>query len=468
MIWIVGKSDIFARRILELRPDAKFILDPCIGKGEFTLPFKSHGCHVTGYDIVDMKPQGCDAFFQSDFLNIVMTNDPSSLFPAPTKKYDIIVANPPYNCHEVEYIRTQKDRLIARFGKTAVLNMYALFIRAIIDHASDGCLIGLVTHDSFLTANGHQELRRYILDNCVIHNLHLCPTNLFLDQGADVRTCLLVLEKNRRNTGTIKVSNRPTSTAEFKNILCNDVFQEYPLESLLLGNARDNLEFTIGVPQEIADLFHERRLSEIAPCVTGISTGEDKKYLRAEKSSDFSMPFYKNPASRKFYAGPDGYLCTNYDEINRTVSNFMVRNRELIFRGGISCSSIGVKFGAAIRPVNSACGVNPNIIIEDERRWWLLSFLNSRLCFYLTRGIIIRGNMITAGYAARIPIPKLSDRTLKHLGDLGKLGFEAAKAGHAINAIKIEIDETIEEDLSLTEATISLLQNFESDPIRLT
>jgi hypothetical protein len=461
-------TEFFAKRILELRPHAKRVLDPCIGKGEFTAPLKARGCHITGYDVVDMRPSGCDVFNNRDFLKFVMDNDRSSLFVEHSSPdIDVIVANPPYNCHEVDYIRNKKTHLIARFGKSAALNMYALFIRAILDYAPDGCIIGLVTHDSFLTANGHQELRRYILEQCNTINLHLCPTNLFADQGADVRTCLMILEKSRSGTKSVKVSNRPASVSEFKATLLNNNFEEYSLDRLLLGDMRDNAEFTIGVPSEIAALFREKRISEIAPCVTGISTGDDKKYLRQDKSAEFSVPFYKNPATRNFFAGPDGYLCSNYDEVGRLIPNFMIRNKDLIFRGGISCSSMGVRFGAALRPKGTACGVNPNIIIEDERQWWLLSFLNSRLCLYLTRAVIIRGNMITAGYASRIPIPSFDALTADKLSELGMAGFRAAQNGHSIKETKLAIDDTIEQFVGLSNDTRRLLQNFERDPTRL-
>lgn len=461
-------AQFFADRMLQLRPDIRRVLDPCIGQGEFSTPFKAAGCHITGYDVVDMDPRGCDKFLNVDFLKVVMDCDPSSLFQTNSNpQIDAIIANPPYNCHEVEYIRTHKTLLIDRFGKSTALNMYALFIRAIIDHAPDGCLIGLVTHDSFLTATGHQELRRYILENCAIHNLHLCPTNLFLDQGADVRTCLLILEKTKRVAGLISVSNRPQSSSEFKEILREGRFERCSMDKILLGSPRDSLEFTIGVPAEIRALFDGRRLSDIAPCVTGISTGDDKKYIRSEKSAEFGVPFYKNPASRRFYAEPDGYLCSNYEEVGKQVPNFMIRNKGLIFRGGISCSSMGVKFGATIRPELSACGVNPNVVVDGDKRWWLLSFLNSRLCLYLTRGIIIRGNMITAGYAARIPVPKFDAATLESLSALGQAGFQAARDGAPVGDIKAGIDHAVEEFLHLAEGTRRRLWEFERDPIRL-
>lgn len=461
-------AQFIADRIFELRPDAKRVLDPCIGQGEFTLPFKKKGCFVTGYDVVDMSPAGCDEFHNVDFLETaILTSANPLFFRSPAAGVDIVIANPPYNCHEIEYIRKNKSQLIDRFGKATVLNMYALFLRAILDFAPDGCVIGLVTHDSFLTASGHQELRHYILSNCVIHDLHLCPTNLFKDQGADVRTCLLILEKKKQPTSVVRISNRPATSREFKNVLIAGDFQTCDLSDLLLEDERDNSEFAIGVPTEVKKFFSGRRLSEIAPCLTGISTGNDRKYLQSIRSPEFNVPFYKNPASRRFFAEPDGYLCSNYEYVAHEVKNFMIRNKSLMFKGGIACSSMGVKFGATLRPENTACGVNPNVIIEDDRKWWLLSYLNSNLCLYLTRGIIIRGNMITAGYASRIPVPDMSRNCLMKLAELAKEGFALAQAGNSVSGVRTDINAAIHSELGLSESTLQLLKEFESNPTRL-
>lgn len=460
-------ADFIAQQILELRPGAKFVLDPCIGQGELTVGFKEKGCRILGHDIIDMSPKGCDEFIQGDFLKIVMQE--KSLFSSrdfKNKKIDIIVANPPYNCHEVDYIKHNKQELAQFFGKPATLNMYALFIHAILDYAPDDCVIGLVTHDSFFTAIGHRDLRQKILDTCIIHNVHLCPTDLFLNQGADVRTCLMILEKNKK-PGKTKFSNRPRSTQEFERILMLKDFEEDSFQNLLLTDERDNFEFVIDVAPEILNLFSGRRVIDIAPCITGISTGDDKRYIRSEESKDFSIPFYKNPASRNFFSRPDGYLCTNYEEVGKSVHNFMIRNRDLLLRGGLACSSMGVKFGATIRPSNTVCGVNPNIIVEGDSKWWLLSFLNSRLSLYLARGIIIRGNMITAGYAARIPVPEFNKLITKELIDLGKAGYKLASNNESTVEVKNRINDVVESYLGLSNETQNSLRAFERNPTYL-
>lgn len=420
---------------------------------------------------MNMSPRGCDELQTSDFLAASIEAASMPLLQRQRREVDAIVANPPYNCHEVDYIRSNKAKLVERFGKAASLNMYALFIRAIVDYAPTGCIIGLVTHDSFLTANGHQELRRYIVSNCTIRDLHLCPTALFLDQGADVRTCLLIMEKKGLPTpgqsARVRVSNRPATVTEFRKTLLEQRFDEFDLHDLMLDDDRDNCEFTIGLSPEVRQFFGSRRLAEIAPCITGISTGNDRRYISPSRSADFDVPFYKNPASRRFFAEPDGYLCSNHEQVAREVPNFMVRNKSLMFREGISCSSMGVKFGAALRPSNTACGVNPNIIIEDDRKWWLLSFLNSQLCMYMTRGIIMRGNMITAGYASRIPVPEMTKKTERKLIELGQQGFAKAKSGNDVQATKDAIDATLRSELGISDSTNELLVRFERDPTRL-
>lgn len=462
-------ADFLAKRLLELHPGARRVLDPCVGEGELVGPFAAKGLHVTGIDIVDRAPRNCSETVFDDFLEIAAVANKDNLFRTSMfQDSDIIIANPPYNCHETDYIRKNKVKLVEAFGKATALNMYSLFIRAIIETALPGSVIGLVTHDSFLTAIGHSDLRRYIFKECTIRDLHLCPTRLFASQGADVRTCLLILEKGVGEIRPVRVSNRAASVSEFIDRLKSENFLEVEMADLALSDPRDNGEIVIGVPHEIISMFSGKRLNEIAPCITGISTGNDKEYLRSHKQDGFEIEFYKNPASRRFFASPDAYITNSYEEVGKRVSNFMIRNKSLITKGGISCSSMGVKFGATIRPKGSLCGVNPNIIIDGADKWIMLAYLNSRLCLYILRGVINRSNMVTAGYAARIPVPTFDDAMQNKLAELGRLGFDAASNGEEDIHIKIEIDNVIERYLGLSSYVQNLLEKFDADPTRLT
>lgn len=455
-------------RLLNICPSGKVVLDPCVGRGEFVTHFYHVGKHVIGFDIVDFAPSYVHEFKNEDFLRFYMDNYSTSLFRHDPFPADYIVANPPYNCHETDYIRTHKKELILSFGKSAVLNMYSMFVKAIIDIAKPGCVIGIITLDSFLTAHGHENLRSLIRECCTIHNLHLCPTDLFLSQGADVRTCILILEKGRKPNIPALTSNRPSSTKEFIDILDSKQFIKVPQDELSLHSSFDRGEFIIGVPAEIRHLFNASRLGALFPCITGISTGNDQKYLSRMKTDYFSVPFFKNPGSRRFHTEPDAYLPKDFLSIEKSVPNFMVRNKQYLFRGGISCSSMGVAFTASFLPDNATVGVNANIIVNCEARWWLMAYLNSSLVTYIVRGILIRSNMVTAGYVSRIPVPDMRDETKKSLATLAKNAYERKVTHHEAAIVVKAIDKLVFDELSISDNSRKLIDEFVADLVRRT
>lgn len=341
--------------------------------------------------------------------------------------------------------------------------MYSMFMKALIELAPENCLIGFITLNSFLTAKGHADLRDLIQEKCTIHNIHLCPTDLFRSQGADVRTCILILQKGKNALIQAKTSNRPTSTNEFLKILNGQKFSTKRQSELSLHGPSDLKEFIIGVPEQVFNLFEFPRVGELFPCITGISTGNDKKFIKPKEEKGFSIPFYKNPGSRRFYTQPDGYLPDDFLDIEKAIPNFMVRNKSLLFKGGIACSSMGVDFNAAYLPNGATVGVNANIIVEDDNRWWLLGYLNSSLCSYLVRGILIRSNMITSGYVSRIPIPSFSEEDKDKIAQLAHDAYAKKLSAKESSEHVSKIDDIIFSSLGFSEKTVLIIKNFVSD-----
>ncbi|MCY4362692.1 MAG: N-6 DNA methylase [Gammaproteobacteria bacterium] len=417
-------AQFFRRKLLSLNPAPKLVFDPCAGRGELLAPFRDCGARLCGFDIMDLQPGGFFEFERCDFLLAALAalDKPPGANGLPDA--DIIVANPPYNCHEHDYLRAHKERFALAFGRGAALNLYSLFIHAIIRSAGPGCLIGLITFDSFLTARGHEELRRFIRRECRIHSLLLCPTDLFRDQGADVRTAILVLQKGPQEAQRIEVAGRPESTGHFERILKAGAFRSCAPAEVFLSSPGDRGEFVVEVPQAVRALFAMPRLGELFPCKTGISTGNDRAHLSPAPGAGFTVPFYKNPGNRRFYTEPDAYLRDDYKTAEQNNKNFIIRNRPYIGRPGIACSSMGVAFGAAILPEGSAFGVNANLFPKEKDRWWLLAYLNSSLCNYLVRGVLLRSNMITAGYVARIPVPEMTAAARRELEQTAREAYE--------------------------------------------
>lgn len=463
-------SDYLLKNILLAKPEVESILDPCVGGGEMSKPCREAGLNVVGVDVIDMDALGLSEFHEINFVDYV-SDFKSSLFAERTlERPNAIIANPPYNCHEIDYIRKNKASLRRTFGNHSTLNMYSLFIEAMLDFANDDAVIAMITHDSFLTSKGHAPLRRKILNDFQIDRLHLCPTDLFRSQGADVRTCLLILRKKKpeQNHQTL-VSNRPATTEDFQQILKTEDFTSVKQSNLYLNNHSDNSEIVVGIPESIRKLFSEKRVKDYFPCITGISTGNDKKYLRDTKQIGFTVPFYKNPGKRKFYSPPNAFLSDDFLKLSETDSVFTVRNKKHLFKSGITCSSMGVKFSAVALPSNSTFGVNSTIIVEEDDKWWLLAFLNSSLATYLTRGIIIRSNMITAGYTARIPIPKFDEARKRELSHLAKASYiNAQKDNYLDGTIAIKIDNAIYDNLNLSDEDRKIIDSFVKDVVRLT
>ena len=332
-----------------------------------------------------------------------------------------------------------------------------MFLSAIIDSAKEGALIGVIISDSFLTATMHSGFRDQIISDCSIHHLILCPNDLFRSQKADVRTCIMILQKGKKYQNGVKVSNRPENTDALKSILKNKDFQELEISELFLSPKKPANQFIIDVDKSILDLFKRKRLGEQFKCITGISTGNDGKYLSNEKKEGYTIPFYKNPGSRKFKMEPDAFLIDHFLEESKIVKDFMVRNKSYVFKEGITCSSMGLPFGACYLPEGSTYGVNANIFCDKKDLFWLLAYLNSSLVTYIVRGILIRSNMVTSGYISQIPIPEFSDNLKTTLSDISsKVLNENLSVESAISAI----DETIFEGLNFTEEVRKQIKDF--------
>lgn len=444
-------SQYLTQEMLKINPLGEWVLDPAVGKEELLSDFYNSGKKIESFDIVDYGNHQMSDFKQENFIEFYRKNRENSKCAL---KYDYVIANPPYNCHEVSYIKDNRDWL-KRLFDVGAYNMYSMFLSAMIDMAKEGCLIGVVISDSFLTSTYHSKLREKILRTCSLHQLILCPTNLFWSQKADVRTCIMILQKGKQFQRKVKIANRPQDVISFKNLLAKRDLKEKNIDDICLNCGR---QFLVDVDSSIIDLFDNNpSLGSLYSCVTCVSTGNDSKYLSSEKRTGFSVPFYKNPASRKFKGGADAYLIDTYMDMHQQDKNFMVRNKSLIGKSGIACSSMGLPFSAVYLPPKAVTGVNPTIYLPEEDIYWMLSFLNSSLVTYLVRGVLIRSNMVTSGYVSSLPILSFTQLEKKNLNEIANL----ALGGNIDSRLAVEkVDEIIEQKGILSKETWNSIHNF--------
>jgi hypothetical protein len=451
-------AEYITNELLKINPNGRRVLDPATGNEELLKNFFLAGKEIDSFDIIEHGEIKYSNFNQFDFIEYYKEKKNQLFFSNKIDlDYDYYIANPPYNCHEINYIRDNKSNLKLVFDKAGVNNMYSMFLSAMIDCAKDGALIGVIISDSFLTATMHSGLREQILTECAIHQLILCPNDLFWDQKADVRTCILILQKGTHYQGRISVSDRPQNKSELQKILKNRNFNIVNINNIVLGKKKSDNQFIIDVDKDVLKLFDFPRVGEVFQCVTGISTGNDKKYLSAEKKDGFEVPFYKNPGSRKFKTEPDAFIISDFMDESLKVKDFMVRNKQLMFQEGITCSSMGLPFSACYLPANSTFGVNANIFTPKDDIFWMISYLNSSLVTYFVRGILIRSNMVTSGYISQIPILPFNENEKHKLTQLSK---EVIENKVEINDAIKEIDDLVFNNTGLCMAKIENIKDF--------
>ena len=83
----------------------------------------------------------------------------------------------------------------------------------------------------------------------------MCPNDLFWSQKADVRTCIIILQKGKQFQNKVKVSNRPKNTKDLIRILETKDFLELEVEEIVLSKKKTSNQFIIDIDKNILSLF---------------------------------------------------------------------------------------------------------------------------------------------------------------------------------------------------------------------
>jgi hypothetical protein len=209
-------ADFVAQRICEaLAPDAANLsmLDPAIGDASLVLALlrrlKETGHRVdvaAGFDqaatavtsargrILDAFPSTALDLRVEDFLlsDVVTADDPTLFQEAASRKFDVVIANPPYVRTQV-LGATYAQVLAQRFGLSGRVDLYSAFLVA-IDHAlKPGGIAGLIVSNRFMTTRAGTAVREFLLREFdVLEVYDFGDTRLF---EAAVLPAVLVLRK---------------------------------------------------------------------------------------------------------------------------------------------------------------------------------------------------------------------------------------------------------------------------------
>ena len=201
----------------------------------------------------------------------------------------------------------------------------------------------------------------------------------------------------------VTLIDRVASEDEYANPRKVDIISQHEIEEY------PNQTFLIGVPKKIRALYLNppKRLGDVVEGGTGISTGNDKKFLRKRSEVEGNaawVRYYKNGARQPYWYEPEYWIERDYAPHNKSTKNYMIRNEPFFFKEGITCSSVGVRFSAAYLPQGCLFGVNANFFFVDRTSlFYTLGLLNTKLAWYFARRVLIRTNNISANYLRLLP-----------------------------------------------------------------
>lgn len=407
---------ICAKILKRYKPGMK-ILDPAVGDGVFLKYLASQGvrfCDLYGYDIEVRKVE----MLQEEFKNVILF-DATNPFK---EKFDFIVGNPPYNGDESHFVRENRARLERVSVEIGAKNTFSIISYQAIKALKSGGCFSMILSDAFLTNTYYKLFRHFLLKNLQIDELLLAPWKLFHGRSADVRTCIITgckkddaecLLEFTKSKNEVRLVDRVNSEEEYENpnkveFICQHEIEEYP-----------NQTFLVGVPKKIRALYLNppKRLGDMVEGGTGISTGNDKKFLRNRSEVEGNsawVPYYKNGARQPYWYKPEYYIERDYAPHDESTQNYMIRNEKYFFKEGITCSSVGVRFSAAYLPPDCLFGVNANFFFADRTSlFYTLGLLNTKLAWYFARRVLIRTNNISANYLRLMPYVE-PDNITKH------------------------------------------------------
>ena len=436
------------------------VLEPCAGDGVFVDALLSR-FPTLAIDTFELNPDAVgmlqNKYINSDNVSVTygdaLTHEELSLLSNSGGFYDRIVANPPYGGWQ-DYERRKMLKDI--YGDLSVKETYTLFLyRAVTLLRENGVLVFIIP-DTWLNLHRHTELRKYIFSNTKIIEIALFPSSFFPNVNFGyANLCVVTLQKSRDKSDHYR--HQFEVITGFKN----PTELVIPNGTSILRQAfnqdavKSNIEaaFFIANDDRVQNLINQApaRIGDIASCVTGFYSGNDKKFLRRSSLTMRNSEKYCVVPNDQIYGhcctgdivngiegteyfvpivkgGNTKYLKPNrwYMEWSAEAVSFYKKDKKSRFQN----SQYYFKFGVGVPMVSSRritaalienrlfdqsiVGVFP---YDPDLIYFLLAFFNSTVCNLLIRTINPSANN-SANYLKKLPFINPSASTLKRVNEL--------------------------------------------------
>ncbi|HBT88577.1 BREX-1 system adenine-specific DNA-methyltransferase PglX [Desulfobacter sp.] len=217
-----------------------------------------------------------------------------------TKRYDCVVANPPYMGNKGMPIYL-KDYVKCTYPSSKT-DLFAIFIERNLNFAKKQALVGMVTMQSWMFLSSFKKLREKILDNCIIDSLaHLGARAFDSISGEVVSTTTFVLKnmQNKHFGGNYYRLVDGKSEAEKKSSLLKAITQKCELYYNATANGFNKIHsspIAYWINDKTLEILEtSKKLGEIADARMGLATGNNAKYVRLWFEPSINNIDFKNP-----------------------------------------------------------------------------------------------------------------------------------------------------------------------------
>lgn len=196
------------------------------------------------------------------------------------QKFDKIIGNPPYGARNDEAKKSELNRL---YADLYTKESYTLFLYACINCLNENGSLSFIIPDTFLSLHRHLGIRKFLLTQTTIRELALFPSSFFpgINFGY-ANLCIITLSKcsdvhrNLQNRMIIRTGFNNVDELKHSN---SGISKEVSQETIYngIGSA-----FMFKSSDKLTELVNDNsiiRIGDIASCVTGFYSGNDKHYL---------------------------------------------------------------------------------------------------------------------------------------------------------------------------------------------
>ena len=430
---------------LKLNPSDK-ILEPCGGDGVFIDAIIEQN-EFANIDVCELNPFSIKVLQRkfSSFENInirecdTLLDNELSFNSNFGGFYDKIIANPPYGAWQ-DY--DKRVILKKMYSELYAKESYALFLYRCIELLKEDGILSFIIPDTFLNLHMHKSIRKHILTKTKIIELALFPSSFFPGVNFGyANLSIITLQKssnqNEINKNLFKVKTNFLNVEQLINTNENNLKVYKFSQNEILENS--DYAFLISDNSHISHIINNSKLKlgDIANCVTGFYSGNDKKFLKVNSHNLKNGKNYEIVDSEKIN---NDYQNSN-DILNGVESEkcylpivkggntkflkpegwFMNWSKEAVIhyksdkKSRFQNPKFYFKFGIGV-PMISSSSITASIIenklfdqsivgifpFEENLTYYLLAFFNSPTCNKIIRTINPSANN-PANYIKKIP-----------------------------------------------------------------